>query len=96
MWIFTVLGWLVVLLVLFVILSPFVKKWIRAVVAKRDARRASDRCKCGYPLGELDIARCPECGRVSNFDATPEELGLTREELERAQRKRLERRQSKS
>jgi hypothetical protein len=90
----TMLGWLVVSLFLLIIFRPLIKKWIRAAISKRGARQPSDRCKCGYSLGELDTARCPECGRVIHFDATPEELGLSREELERAQRKRLERRQS--
>jgi hypothetical protein len=46
------------------------------------------RCACGYPLQQLDAARCPECGRVVGFDATPEQLGLTTEQLERVQAKR--------
>jgi hypothetical protein len=48
-----------------------------------------DRCKCGYLLENLSIARCPECGRVFGFDATAEELGLTSEQLQRAQAARL-------
>jgi hypothetical protein len=39
----------------------------------------------------LDLARCPECGRVLSFDATPEQLGLGPEELARIQQKRRER-----
>lgn len=39
------------------------------------------KCPCGYDLSRLDRARCPECGRVRFFDATPEELGLTDDEL---------------
>lgn len=51
----------------------------------------SRRCYCGYLLEGLDMARCPECGRVRNFDATAEELGLTQEELARAQQRQQER-----
>lgn len=50
-----------------------------------------DQCKCGYPLKGLDLARCPECGRVLSFDATPEQLGLGPDELARIQQKRRER-----
>lgn len=39
------------------------------------------KCPCGYDLSRLDRARCPECGRVRFFDATPEQLGLSDEEL---------------
>lgn len=53
-----------------------------------------DRCKCGYTLEHLAVARCPECGRVIHFDATAEELCLSNEELERAQAARLRRRAS--
>ena len=52
-------------------------------------------CRCGYPLGRLDRARCPECGRVTHFDATPEELGLTEEQLEQIARRQKTRRESK-
>ena len=48
-------------------------------------------CACGYPLGDLDRARCPECGRVLHFDATPEELGLTDQQLEEIQTKQKRR-----
>ena len=50
-------------------------------------------CDCGYDLSRLDRARCPECGRVRFFDATPEDLGLSDAELRRlteAQRRREE------
>jgi hypothetical protein len=42
-----------------------------------------DHCKCGYLLKNLSVPRCPECGCVLGFNATPEQLGLTVEELER-------------
>jgi len=50
---------------------------------KRCARETTRRCRCGYELAGLDVARCPECGRVSGFDVTPEALGLTDEHLRR-------------
>jgi hypothetical protein len=40
-----------------------------------------ERCRCGYPMDQLDLLRCPECGRVRGFDATAEELGLTDDQL---------------
>jgi len=45
-------------------------------------------CVCGYSQRGLHVPRCPECGRVSGFDATPEELGLTDEQLRLAMDKR--------
>lgn len=62
----------------------------RKVVAQRE-QAVGERCKCGYPLKDLDLGRCPECGRVITFDATPEELGLTREQLARIAEKRRDR-----
>lgn len=50
------------------------------------------RCKCGYPLTNLDRIRCPECGKVIGFNSTPEELGLTDDELRRASEARERRR----
>ena len=46
------------------------------------------RCRCGYLMEQLDTVRCPECGRVSGFDATAEELELTDEQLRLAKAKR--------
>lgn len=62
---------------------------------RRQRRKPADvteRCACGYPLAGLDTIRCPECGRVSSFDATADELGLTAEQLRRAKAKRDARR----
>lgn len=56
-----------------------------------DDRANPNLCRCGYSLRELDVARCPECGRVIGFDATADELGLTTEHLRRAKTKRAER-----
>ena len=56
------------------------RRWWR----KMDApSAAAGHCRCGYPLAGLALPRCPECGRVVGFDATPEELGLSSEQLER-------------
>ncbi|HEY0008282.1 MAG TPA: hypothetical protein VGB55_06140 [Tepidisphaeraceae bacterium] len=51
-------------------------------------------CRCGYRLDNLQLPRCPECGKVVGFDATAEELGLSEEELFRAAQKRRERKMS--
>jgi hypothetical protein len=67
---------------------------IRATFFSEASRRPSisqERCRCGYAMEHLDMARCPECGRVRHFNATPEELGLSPEELARAEQKRNER-----
>jgi hypothetical protein len=48
-------------------------------------------CICGYPLKGLDLPRCPECGRVIGFDANPEQLGLSDNQLRRVQAARLKR-----
>jgi hypothetical protein len=57
------------------------QRWAR----KLDMKARTDYCPCGYPLKGLNVARCPECGRVIGFDASPEELGLTDEQLRRVQ-----------
>jgi hypothetical protein len=49
-------------------------------------------CRCGYPLGQLAVPRCPECGRVVGFEATAEDLGLSDEQLRRVQAARDKRR----
>ena len=54
-----------------------------ALRGKKEDAFERAKCACGYDLSRLDRARCPECGRVRNFDATPEELGLSDEELKR-------------
>lgn len=58
----------------------------------RQQATAPTSCRCGYELSKLDRIRCPECGRVFGFDATPEELGLSDEELRRATEARERRR----
>jgi hypothetical protein len=84
-------------------LAGLIVLWIGARIcvrlfSRRRQRRPvdPDRCKCGYTLENLLVPRCPECGRVIHFDATAEELGLTNEELERAQAARLRRRESEN
>jgi len=47
----------------------------------------------GRTIG-VEFTRCPECGRVFGFDVTADELGLTNEQLQRAQAKRIQRRTS--
>lgn len=54
----------------------------------------AERCRCGYVLDNLSVARCPECGRVFGFDATAEDLGLTDEQLQRVQAARQKRKQA--
>jgi hypothetical protein len=73
-----------------IFLRRVIKRGIEANLRKRELRR-TDLCPCGYPLRQLDLARCPECGRVINFDATAEELGLSAEQLARVQDKRRRR-----
>jgi hypothetical protein len=62
-------------------------RYLPRLVKKRQARAEAIRrrrmCPCGYDLKGLELARCPECGRVIGFDATPEQLGLTPGELAR-------------
>jgi hypothetical protein len=62
------------------VLRRLLKRWERH--SKERAKVA--RCRCGYPLEGLALARCPECGRVLHFNATAEELGLSEAELRRA------------
>lgn len=74
-----------------VVLAVGTRVLIRLFFPRRPPKKKLNRCKCGYPLDQLSVARCPECGRVIHFDATAEELGLTDEELGRAQAARLRR-----
>jgi hypothetical protein len=63
----------------------YLPRLVKRREARADAIRKRLMCLCGYDLSGLDVARCPECGRVVGFDATPELLGLTPEELARIQ-----------
>jgi hypothetical protein len=65
------------------------RRWMWRGTKQDDA----DRCPCGYNLRGLTILRCPKCGRVIGFNATAEELTLSKEELERAAAVREQRRQ---
>ena len=58
---------------------------VRFFFRRRKKQEPTNQCKCGYTLDNLSAARCPECGRVFGFDVTAEELGLSNEQLERAQ-----------
>ena len=74
---------------------PFVARLLRRVVWPRlfPSKDANATCRCGYALSGLHLARCPECGRVTHFDATPEELGLTEQQLEQIAQRQKERRE---
>lgn len=65
-----------------------IKRRIAWGTERRGQIARGERCMCGYPLEQLDMARCPECGRVFSFDANPEQLGLTNEQLARIAEKR--------
>jgi hypothetical protein len=73
------------------VLAIAARQSVRFFLRRRRTPPLVERCKCGYALEQLSIARCPECGRVIGFDATAEQLGLTKEELQRAQAARLRR-----
>jgi hypothetical protein len=63
----------------------------RAFFESLSSRSRLDHCKCGYSLIGLDLARCPECGRVIGFDSTAESMELNAQHLARIQQKRRER-----
>lgn len=73
----------------FLLLGAVRRRYLKVLRLRDDLR--TDQCPCGYPLKNLQAARCPECGRVAHFDVTAEELGLTTEQLERAQAAKLRR-----
>jgi len=62
--------------------------WRRRGERKRQRERGVRRCKCGYDLRGLEVPRCPECGRMTGFDQTPAELGITEEEMREAAARR--------
>lgn len=58
----------------------------------RAKRYEGTRCVCGYLLVNLEIPRCPECGRMIGFDKSPEELGVSEAEMRaEAERRRTTR-----
>ena len=78
-------------LVALIVLMIGARLCVRMILGRRRGAVDPNRCKCGYTLEHLSLPRCPECGRVIHFDATPEQLGLTDQELQRAQAVRLRR-----
>lgn len=73
--------------------APLVIRWfIRRYRAKRFTPGEGWRCVCGYLLVGLEIPRCPECGRMIGFNKSPEELGVSEEEMRaEAERRRITR-----
>jgi hypothetical protein len=88
----------ILMLVLSLALVYAIRIGLRRVFFRATGSLKNDdqHCRCGYSLKNLSIARCPECGRVVGFNATAETLGLTHEELERAQRAKQMRSQEDS
>jgi hypothetical protein len=84
--------WLLPLLFLGVFASSLLRIGIRRYRRKLETP-PNTHCRCGYELNNLSRIRCPECGRVFGFNATPEELGLSDDELRLATEAR-ERRQA--
>src|SRR6266545_2730431 len=84
----------VALVTILYVLYRVLMRWLRRWSGRADKRERGEQCRCGYPLKDLDVARCPECGRVVGFDVTSEELGLTIEQLQRAQAARRARDQT--
>ena len=79
--------WLALAALALALLGPLVRWALRAAAARRVEPR--NVCGCGYPLRQLALPRCPECGRVIGFEASQQDLGLSDEELQRiAQRRR--------
>jgi hypothetical protein len=66
-----------------ILYARFLPRLVKRGEARADAISRRLVCPCGYDLKGLNVARCPECGRVIGFDATPEQLGLTPCELAR-------------
>jgi hypothetical protein len=75
-------------LVVIVLFRRALQVWIRTTV---EGKSRLEQCKCGYDLKGLDVARCPECGRVIGFDVTAEDLELTTEQLALIQQRRAQR-----
>jgi hypothetical protein len=84
---------LVALILLVVVVRIAFKRFIKHVKGPPDP---TERCPCGYVLENLSVPRCPECGRVLGLNATAEELGLSNEELLRAQEVKRKRQNERS
>ncbi len=61
---------------------------LRRLRAKLRGPGEGRRCGCGYLLARLEVPRCPECGRMIGFDKSPEELGVSEEEMRAAAEQR--------
>src|SRR4051812_3675033 len=55
--------------------------WYRRFRAKNRPLARHQHCPCGYSLLNLEIPRCPECGRMIGFNKTPKELGISEEDM---------------
>ena len=73
---------LLILLLALMVLA-WVTRQVVKIIRRRRPKLVINRCSCGYELTKLELIRCPECGKVFGFNATPEELGLSEEELRR-------------
>src|SRR5687767_2545953 len=87
---------LLVALLVLMVLAWVLRQVVKAVRGRRPKPASADRCRCGYELSNLELIRCPECGKVFGFSATPEELGLSEEELRRAAEARERRAKAKT
>ena len=52
------------LLLVWLVLRRQIKQLLARLFSRPE--QSPDRCKCGYPLKGLDLARCPECGRATS------------------------------
>jgi len=76
----------IILIVLAMVVLRFFRSSVRQwIFGAKVGIAEPQHCPCGYPLTKLDLARCPECGRVIGFNATAEQLGLTEENLKKMQ-----------
>lgn len=83
---------LVAVFVATVIVTIAINWCVRLFLAKRHTRDEGRRCVCGYLLVGLEIPRCPECGRMIGFNKSPEELGVSEQEMRaEAERRRTTR-----
>lgn len=91
----TVLGIFILMLFGMVLLRHLFKRGVARDLERRDRLTRGELCPCGYPLTNLDMGRCPECGRVLHFDVNADDLGLTPDQLARIVEKRRSRSEQK-